>query len=107
MEAGSEFDDDGLWVGPQPQAVWLTEGETFALVLYGSSGCVRTVEATTINDDREIQLDVSAPRGFACPLDIAPTTYELAVPDDHQSGATELRIRFEEESLPEKVISIR
>jgi hypothetical protein len=106
MEVGPQIDENDI-VDFVPQAIWLTEGETFALVLYGSSGCPRTVESATMNDDREIQLAVSVPRGFACPLDIAPTTYELAVPDDYSSSATELRIHFEEESLPEEAISIR
>lgn len=63
-------------------AVWLTRGESFALVTWGSGSCPPVASALTAEAADRITVVFEPSPHDPCTADMSPTTHEFAVPDE-------------------------
>ena len=62
-------------------AVWLDDGDQFAIVLYGSSTCPPKVQNVTASADDMIAATLAPAPGGICTRDFVPHTTVFATPD--------------------------
>jgi len=83
----------------EPLATWIEEGETFAVVTWGSSSCLATpIEIVGEGDVVTIEFEPSAEE--MCTADMAATTYTFTVPEKMTSTPTSVELTSEEQSTP-------
>ena len=93
---------DTVTVDPEstePLAAWIEQDETFAVVTWGSSGCIATpIEIVGERDVVTIEFEPSTEE--MCTADMAPTTYTFTVPEGMSSTPTSVELTSEEQSTP-------
>lgn len=71
---GDGIPDVGVLAG------WVVEGETFAVVTWGSSSCPPVASHLTVESADRMALSFERSPNEMCTADYAPTTHELALP---------------------------
>lgn len=96
VEKGLPSGWDEAQFGPDagdPVVGWVVEGESFAVVTWGSSSCPPIAKSLGAPSASELRIVFAPPEGEVCTADFAPTTHEFALPD----GVTERPIAVEME----------
>lgn len=69
-------------ISTEPVAVWIEEGESFAVTTWGSSSCPAEPTSIETTDAGVVEIEFDTDSDGPCTADLAPTTSEFTVPDD-------------------------
>lgn len=79
----------------EPVAGWIVEGESFAVVTWGSSSCPPVAAKLLIQGGDRIELGFENSPNEICTADMAPTTQEFDLPAGVSERPVTLVLRFE------------
>lgn len=77
----------------EPVAVWVEEGESFAVTTWGSSSCPAEPTSVETTDAGIVEISFETDAEGPCTADLAPTTSEFSVPDDAATSPLVLSLR--------------
>ncbi len=83
---------------------WLEEGETFAIVTWGSGSCPPVPTILSLEAMNRIAVTFAPSPDDPCTADMAPTTHEFELPDEITDVPVTVEIRYEDR--PENVALI-
>ncbi|MEZ5086334.1 MAG: hypothetical protein R2722_08805 [Tessaracoccus sp.] len=78
-QTGMDFSSEG-WI-TEPVAGWIQEGETFAIVTWGSSSCPYVATSLSGDDSDGVRVEFTLPKYDACTDDLAPLTHVFELPE--------------------------
>ncbi|WP_144794756.1 hypothetical protein [Microbacterium paludicola] len=87
-----------------PAVTWLEEGETFAIVTWGSGSCPPVPTILSLEAMNRIAVTFAPSPDDPCTADMAPTTHEFELPDEITDVPVTVEIRYEDR--PENVALI-
>lgn len=90
---------EGLVVEPMsegPAATWIEQGETFAVVTWGSGSCPLVATALAAEESDRIAVTFGRSPKDPCTADMAPTTHEFDVPDEVTGSPVVIEVRYED-----------
>jgi len=80
-------------VNAQSIAIWIEEGESFAVTMWGSSSCPAEPTLIEATDAGVVDLRFDTDSVGPCTADLAPTTHEFTVPDDAVTSPLVISLR--------------
>lgn len=91
-------------VDTEPIAVWVEEGETFAVTTWGSSSCPAEPTSIETTDAGVVEILFDIDSDGPCTADLAPATSEFTVPDGAATSPLVITVRGVSEEPPELVL---
>jgi len=82
------------WSGEGPAAGWVDEGETFAVVTWGSSSCPRVASALEVVAEDHLDLTFDAGSNGICTADMAATTHTFDLPSGITKAPVTITISY-------------
>ncbi len=83
-------------LGEQILAGWVDEGESFAVVTWGSSTCVPTADTIQVTGSDSVTVVFAPSENEVCTADMAPSTHTLALPEGVTDRPVELTVTLSE-----------
>lgn len=68
------------WI-TRPFGAWLIEGETFGIVVWGSSSCPDIPDSFEVGSAGQVTINFANDRAGACTDDLAPMTHTFTLPE--------------------------
>jgi len=80
-------------INAEPIAIWIEEGESFAVTTWGSSSCPAEPTSLETTDAGVVDILFDTDAGGPCTADLAPMTHEFTVPDDAATAPLVISLR--------------
>ena len=89
---------------PRPVAVWIEQGERFAVVTWGSSSCPAVATDLIVETTNRLLLKFAPTGGDACTADLAPTPHEFVLPGGIDGAPVTITVSFEGEVQSDELL---